>query len=80
LQVRASIGLKDARYRAAKTQGRLPGQGRAGAGEQAAFFLVPAAMIIPIKETAFFTGRCAHAKRGAKYTQTSREKMLRSSN
>jgi hypothetical protein len=40
-----------------------PGEGRAGVCQQAAFFVVAASVVIPVKKATFFSSRCSHYTR-----------------
>ena len=56
----ASICHLDIWYRAIRTKNRFPLQRWRSILQQSAFFVVAAAIIIPIKKAAFLSGGCTH--------------------
>src|SRR4030067_972999 len=69
-QVFAGIGLQEIRHWTGLAKITRPALGRDFAVEQPAFLLLLSAVIITIKISAFFAGRCTHHPLSAGYVRT----------
>lgn len=59
-EMRAGVGAQNTRHRAGTAKIRAPLLWLGILGQQAAFFALTAAIVIPVKITTFDTGRCSH--------------------